>query len=70
MSIAKYYKVAKVFIFRQLFGWITCIQISSTTTTKTKGCYIFKKGEAPIYDPNFSFISPEKFPPKLPMNTN
>ena len=70
MSVAKYYKVAKVFIIRQLFGWITCIQQSSPRTSNTKGCYIFKKGEAPIYDPNFSFISPEKFPPKLPMNTN
>lgn len=70
MSVAKYYKVAKVFIIRQLFGWITCIQQPLPSTSNTKGCYIFKKGEAPIYDPNFSFRSPDKFPPKLPVNSN
>ena len=69
MSISKYYKVAKVFIIRQLFGWISCIEIAPTTT-KSKGSYIYTKGTSPIYDPNFSFRSPDKFPPKLPLNTN
>lgn len=69
MNLSKYYKVAKVFIVKRLFGWISCIE-TAPTTTNSKGSYIYIKGTRPIYDPNFSFRSPDKFPPKLPVNSN
>ncbi len=69
MEITRYYKTAKMFILQHLFGWISCIEIASRTKNP-KGCYICKNGTPPVYDPNFSFTSPEKFPPKLPVNSN
>ncbi len=69
MGITRYYEAAKVFILQHLFGWLSCIEQSSSK--KSKGCYIYtNNGATPIYDPSFSFTSPEKFPPKLPLNSN
>jgi len=35
-------------------------------STRKKGSYINHPNSTFIYDPDFSFVSPDKFPPKLP----
>ena len=64
-STVKYYDIFKTFIFKQLFGWVSCIK-NKTKTSKKKGSYINHPDSTLIYDPEFSFVSPDKFPPKLP----
>jgi hypothetical protein len=64
-STVKYYDVFKTFIFQHLFGWVSCIKKKSKSTRK-KGSYINHPNSTFIYDPDFSFVSPDKFPPKLP----
>ena len=64
-STVKYYDVFKTFIFQHLFGWVSCIKNKSRSRNK-KGSYIKYPNSNFVYDSEFSFVSPEKFPPKLP----
>ena len=63
-STVKYYNVFKTFIVQNLFGWVSCIKNRSKSTNK-KGSYINFPDSTLRYDPDFSFVSPDKFPPKL-----
>ena len=63
-----YYNMFKKFIFQHLFGWVSCIKIDSNSTNKN-GALIHHPNSTLIYDPEFSFLSPSEFPPKLPNNS-
>jgi hypothetical protein len=64
-STVKYYKLFKTFIVKHLFGWVSCIK-HRVRPSKKKGSFINHPNSPIVYDPDFSFVSPETFPPKLP----
>jgi hypothetical protein len=67
-STVSYYNKFKKFIFQHLFGWVSCINVDSNSINK-QGSYIRLSNTNIIYDPEFSFLSPTEFPPKLPNNS-
>ena len=67
-STVTYYKKIKKLIFQHLFGWVSCVK-NISMLRKTEGSYIRHSNTTLIYDPEFSFLSPSEFPPKLPNNS-
>ena len=66
-STVNIYNAFKTFIYQHLFGWVSCIKKTSKSIYK-QGSYIRDTNSTLIYDPDFSFLSPIEFPPKLPKN--
>ena len=62
----EYYVMFKMFIVQNLIR-IACWKNNYTTTTcNTNGSYIYYPNEAYYeYDPDFMFLSPAHFPPRL-----
>ena len=66
-STIKYYRIIKAFLLQNLFGWISCIN-TTALIGRNQGTYINRPGLPSIYDPDFTFLSLDAFPPRLPDN--
>ena len=62
----EYYVMFKLFIVKKMFGFACWTTNYNITTCNTNGSYIYYPNEATYeYDPDFMFLSPDHFPPRL-----
>lgn len=61
-----YYVMFKMFIIKKIFGFSCWETIYKITNYNQNGSYIYYPNEHCFqYDPDFNFLSPVQFPPRL-----